>query len=187
MAILNEKNEYTVKTIHLMLTNKCDRDCKYCCNKQYDVYKDVPVITDDELKSCEKLFLTGGEPFQYADPNKFVYHIKKKYPNIKKVYVYINAYELASYLLSNGDLSYIDGLTISIKDKRDFIMFMFMLRYNESVINLPDKSWVYVFYPIDISDLDADKFTIQVRTWQKEFVPAPNSIFRRVKKFPEDK
>ena len=33
--------------MHLLITDKCDRDCKWCCNKQYDV-NDIPVATKEE-------------------------------------------------------------------------------------------------------------------------------------------
>ena len=36
-AILNEKNEVTEKVIHIMITNKCNRNCPFCCNNQYNV------------------------------------------------------------------------------------------------------------------------------------------------------
>lgn len=34
--------------MHLLITDKCDRDCKWCCNKQYDV-NDIPVATKEDI------------------------------------------------------------------------------------------------------------------------------------------
>ena len=49
MAILNERNENTKGIIHLLTTALCNRDCKYCCNKQYDM-NEIPYVTDSELR-----------------------------------------------------------------------------------------------------------------------------------------
>ncbi len=57
-AILNEKNEVTEKVIHIMITNKCNRNCPFCCNSQYNV-SDIPCIEDDELQKAETIFLDG--------------------------------------------------------------------------------------------------------------------------------
>ena len=59
MSKLNEKNEFTKKVVHLLITSLCNRNCPYCCNKQYSL-DDVPYITDEELKETEVLCLTGG-------------------------------------------------------------------------------------------------------------------------------
>lgn len=37
MAELNPKTDATKKVIHLMVTPLCNRNCRYCCNKQYDI------------------------------------------------------------------------------------------------------------------------------------------------------
>ena len=62
MAILNERNENTKGVIHLLTTTLCNRDCKYCCNKQYDM-NEILYVTDSELREAHTLCLTGGEPF----------------------------------------------------------------------------------------------------------------------------
>ena len=46
---LNPRTEKTKKVMHLMVTSLCDRDCKYCCNKQYDL-NSIPYATDEELR-----------------------------------------------------------------------------------------------------------------------------------------
>jgi hypothetical protein len=42
--------------MHLLITDKCDRDCKWCCNKQYDV-NDIPVATKEEYESVNTVCL----------------------------------------------------------------------------------------------------------------------------------
>lgn len=176
MAILNEKTDSTKKKIHLMVTSLCDRNCKDCCNKQYDL-NTIPYVTNAELRDAEVLYITGGEPFKYSNPTVIAEFYKKHYPNIKRVYVYTNARELAVYAtVANGGLGHIDGLTVSIKNEADRFHFE---RYiaNSKKINALYSNMLYVFdglYPKEFG-----KFKMKDRVWQEEFVPEPNSIFRR--------
>ena len=181
MAVLNEKNKKTEKVIHIMITDRCNRDCKYCCNKQYDM-NDIPRVTEDELKKAKVLCLTGGEPFAYACPAKVAQMYKDKYPNVKKVYVYTNAIELDEYLGEHPkeDISYIDGLNVSIKCKNDIEAFrslMFDRRVKSMKSNL-----LYVFseFKGEFPKNKIGNFKIVHRVWQKDFVPADDSIFRRI-------
>lgn len=84
MAILNERNENTKGIIHLLTTTLCNRDCKYCCNKQYDM-NEILYVTDSELREAHTLCLTGGEPFLYTDPCAMAKHYKMRYRNIQNV------------------------------------------------------------------------------------------------------
>ena len=56
--MLNEYNEKTKGIIHLLVTSLCNRICEFCCNKQYDL-NSIPYVTDEELKNCHTLCLTG--------------------------------------------------------------------------------------------------------------------------------
>ena len=115
MSILNERNDNTKGVIHLLVTSLCNRKCKYCCNTQYDL-NDIPYVTDEELREAHTICITGGEPFAFSDPCAFAKYYKYKYPNIQKVFVYTNALELGDYLQTGRKLTYLDGLTISIKN-----------------------------------------------------------------------
>jgi len=177
MAKLNEKNERTEKTIHLMITDICDRKCPLCCNNQYNI-NDIDFVTDDELKNAERIFLTGGEPFAYEDPCKFAKELKDKYPNIKNIYVYTNALELYEYLQRYGKLYAINGVTISIKELIDYNVFEQYLAYNKEVIKL-ESNWIYTFPGFNDIEYPKRFFTKRNREWQADFVPDQNSIFRR--------
>lgn len=162
--MLNKYTEQTKYNIHLLVTDKCDRNCPFCCNKQYDLDA-IPVVSDEEMKIAKRIFLTGGEPFSYTDPCKIARSIKEKY-NVE-IYVYTNAEPLERYLLTN-DLYGIDGLTISIKSKDDERSFE-RIKHNID----PLKNRVYVFPGYHTKEKHAK------RMWQEEFTPAPDSIFRR--------
>lgn len=184
MAVLNEKNESTVKNIHLMVTSLCNKDCPHCCNKQYDLGT-IPQVTDEELRSAENIFLTGGEPFVYSRPNEIAEYLKKRYPNIQKVIVYSGMPEAWEYLLFGEASDYIDGITVSIKERKDLYCFKDIVPLLKNNPNYKSNR-VYCFDERDYEELteldriDTDGFEIFWREWQTDFVPAPDSIFRRI-------
>lgn len=182
MATLNDYNDKTKKVIHLMVTSLCLRNCPHCCNKQYDL-NDIPYVTDEELKECEVLCLTGGEPFEFANPEKIAIYYKKMYKNIKKVYVYTNALELYNFCRRNY-LTYtndIDGYNISIKTKADVEAFYNMKDYSRFGFK---ENRLYVFDELitepTISTMTPYKWVVTQRNWQEDFKPADDSIFRKV-------
>lgn len=158
-----------------MVTSLCNRNCKYCCNKQYDL-NSIPYVTDEELSNAHTILLTGGEPFAFTDPPEIAKYYKTRYPNIKNIYVYANALDLALYLSRTKDsLASIDGITVSIKDVRDRDSFKRII--NDNRIKKLQSNWLFVF-----NDLVPEKpgnFTIIKRKWQEKFVPDSNSIFRK--------
>jgi len=167
--------------IHLMVTDKCYRKCKYCCNKQYDI-NSIPYATDDELKHAKNIYITGGEPFIFSSPSLIARDLKWNYSNIKNVIVYTNAFELSLYLkYVDKPFEYIDGLDISIKNFKDKVYFRHELRENSAIQNLSHNR-IYVFDNL-ITDFDTrgTNFEYIEREWQKNFTPADDSIFRRYK------
>lgn len=182
--ILNEKNEKTVKRIHLLVTDLCSRNCPNCCNKCYSL-NDVPVVTDEELRKAEWLFLTGGEPFEFTNPSAIATHYKAKYPNIKYVIVYGNAADFYKYLTKNkGDTFGIDSVSLSVKDPRDEVAWGMICNM------IFDVDWVSQFYNLrhnityNFTKKILDSFSdwpVVERTWvdYKEWKPNPDSIFRR--------
>jgi len=175
---LNSLNEKTKKVIHLMVTTLCARNCKYCCNKQYSL-DDVPYVTDSELKDCEILCITGGEPFLFSNPCTIGNYYKNKYPNIKKVFVYTNALELSYYLkkYNHNSIYGIDGVNVSIKlpaDKRAFTEIV-----NHYEIQKLTGNRLYVFGKHLIPE-DTGNFEVFERNWQPDFKPADDSIFRKI-------
>lgn len=168
--------------MHLLITDKCDRDCKDCCNKQYDV-KGIPVATKEEFKLVDTVCLTGGEPFKYGEPFVVASWLKSKYPNIKNVYVYTNAAPLFEWLEKNKPaaleyiaFSWLDGLSVSIKTPDDLDAFQILALH--PLIKQLKSNYLYVMnglYP-----LYTGNFKVIKREWQEEFKPADNCIFRRI-------
>ena len=181
MAYLNDKNKITEKKIHLLVTTLCDRCCPDCCNNQYNMDL-IPFVTEEELKNAEEVFLTGGEPFAYSKPDEIAAKLKAKYPNIKRVFAYTNAIELGDYLSrAHNNLWHLDGLTVSIKNKMDYLVFERDIIYDRRVCML-NSNIVYTFSD-DVPGCDnllLGNFIKKDRHWQKDFTPAPDSIFRRL-------
>ena len=179
MAILNEKNDFTKGTIHLMITDKCNRRCPDCCNNQYNI-SDIPVATSKDFIEAKHVYLTGGEPFAYGDPCLIAERLKMYYPNIEKIIVYTNALELYQYLNKN-ELFAIDGLTISIKNSLDAFVFNNYLSKDKRILSL-NSNRLYVFEGFENVECP-DSIEKMIRTWQKEFIAAPGGIFRRAGKW----
>lgn len=180
MAKLNTLNAHTRNIIHLMVTALCNRDCPHCCNKQYDLNQ-IPYVTDEELKDAHTLFITGGEPFLYANPNKIAKYYKTHYPNIKKVIVYTNAAELHDYILHYGELDYIDGVNVSIKTPEDYEKFQYLIYYDQVACLTDNRLYHFLYKTLPVTQSMVDSgFEIIHRDWQADFEPADDSIFRRV-------
>lgn len=176
MNNLNEKTNKTEKIIHLLVTTVCKRNCPYCCNKQYDL-NDIPYVTDEELENAHTICITGGEPFLFSSPCELASFYKYQYPNIKKIYVYTNALELKDYLLKNQEPFYgIDGVSVSIKNTADAMAFE-DIKDNKHINLLPNNR-LYVFN--NLYNKEVKNFDVFQRKWQKNFVPADDSIFRKV-------
>lgn len=174
--MLNEKTDKTEKIIHIMVTSLCKRNCKYCCNNSYNL-NSIPYVTDEELKNCHTVCLTGGEPFAFLNPDEIAFYYKSKYPNIKQIYTYSNALELLQYL-NKYNIQYfqsIDGLTISIKNKKDLEAFEVLINY--PIIKQLTKNRLYIFN--NLIPKAIGNFDVIPRSWQASFQPATDSIFRK--------
>lgn len=172
-----------ITTAHIMVTSLCDRDCKYCCNKQYDL-NSIPYITDEELKQMKHVYLTGGEPFKYSNPCEIADKLLTEYLNIESIVVYTNAKELYEYLDDHRRIYFIDGVNISIKTEEDKNLFEFFL-VNDPQIRSLKHNRVYLFpgyekLKYDIENIYYNDFEFVHRKWQEKFVPAPNCIFRKL-------
>lgn len=181
MGRLNEWNEKTQGIIHLMVTSICDRDCPLCCNKQYDLNTEVPQVTDKELLKAHTIYITGGEPFTFSNPNSISRYLKNRYPNIKTVRVYTGAKELADWLgfdfkPSNNQI-FFDGVTVSLKNQRDVDDFEDYIVNNEQISRL-SSNMLYVFG--DLTPRNLGNFIVKPRVWMEDFVPDNKSVFRRI-------
>ena len=107
-----------MKKLRLLLASKCNRDCKGCCNKGWNL---------DSLKVCEdyegydEIMITGGEPALY--PIKILAickAIRRNNPKAK-IYLYTALPKVNTVDLLNKGL--LDGITLTLHDQRDVVAF----------------------------------------------------------------
>jgi hypothetical protein len=175
------------EVIHLFITNDCDHKCPLCCNKQYNINKDIPVVSIEELQKANTICITGGEPFLKYSACRFLpQSIKRQYPNIQNIYIYTSGHALANYLLGGfGDLLYIDGLNISPKNDTDIRCLNTILNQYYIPFTTLKSNRIYV-YPEHKEAIEKvlNKYhifntEIIYREWQEEFKPN-GDIFRRL-------
>lgn len=173
------------EVLHLMVNNTCNNNCPLCCNKQYDV-DEISVVTVKELQEVETICITGGEPFISYDIYDFLKGLFKQYKNIKECFIYTSGGELdeeAFQLVTIQELFNVKiGLSIGPKSKFDRIV----LRQRNVIPRIINKLYtnrLYCFNNSDRSLIDIySNLNIEIidRKWQEKFVPAPNTIFRRL-------
>lgn len=122
--------------------------------------------------------------FEFCNVDALAKYYKEHYPNIENVIIYGNVKEFADYIfLANGSLNYIDGVSLSIKDKEDLNVWnrsvRDLIQYSGKCTSLIHNR-LYCFMDGEI--IKADKIPTIQRKWvnHKEWKPANDSIFRRV-------
>lgn len=163
-----------MKTLHLMTTSLCDRDCPHCCNKQMNLNR-VKYVSNDDFMKCDAVCITGGEPILYSNVNEIAKKIKTHYPHIKRVYVYANAFEMLRGL---DKTDFIDGFSVSIKCRHD--AFAFRALKNDPRVSTLKSNKLYVFDRLIKEDDIPSGWEYVERKWQERFKPAKNCIFRKI-------
>ena len=141
-----------MKKIRLLVTSKCNRNCKGCCNKDYDLAS-LPIFNDQfyqkNQKNIDMIIITGGEPLLFQ--NKLVDFLIAHH-NYKVKWIVYTAF-VENYSKYTSFMGLIDGLTLTLHEQSDVIpakQFMsdINLHMNKSLI-------LKVFDGIDISSLSA--------------------------------
>ena len=50
-----------MKKLRLLVTDKCNRNCEMCCNKNYNL-EALPRFNPIDIGEYDEIILTGGEP-----------------------------------------------------------------------------------------------------------------------------
>ncbi len=110
----------------LLITEKCNRNCSGCCNKNYDLLSLEP---ETNFKGYDEIILTGGEPMLNTDLLKSAVRDIRNQTNAP-IYMY-TAKTAPCYDLVDILLNHIDGVTVTLHEQNDvepFLMFDTVLR-----------------------------------------------------------
>jgi hypothetical protein len=105
------------KRCRLLLTAKCPNNCPLCCNKQFDLLNEVPIISRWDY---DEFILTGGEPLQF--PNSVIATINNisvitDYMGITpKFYLYTS---ICKPSIWNDLLTYVNGITYTVHTREN--------------------------------------------------------------------
>ncbi len=114
-----------MEKLRLLFTEKCDRNCKLCVNKNFSI-NDLPVV--DHLNYSE-IIITGGEPLLFLDELiGFIKGIRITY----KGKIYLNTAKPPSFNDTEliKILPFVDGITLTLHTKIDVIKFVNYLFFN---------------------------------------------------------
>jgi hypothetical protein len=123
--------------LRLLITEECNRNCKLCCNKNWDLQA-LPVCSD--YTGYREIILTGGEPLLRPDlVRRVVAEIREQ--TDAPIYLYTAKIDDVRTVIDI--LSIIDGITVTLHDETDFVPFKRLNDYLErySYLHyLPGKS-----------------------------------------------
>jgi len=165
------------RKLRLLVTDKCDRKCPGCCNKDWDLSA-LPLATISELKDYDEILLTGGEPFTLLDIIEIARGIKDLSRN-KPVFCYTAC---VKYLfLFRALLKYIDGITLTIHGQEDVFEFLKLQDYLKQVGVVEGKSLrLNVFKGITIPYIEPFWAVKSDMVWIKDCPLPEGEVFKRM-------
>lgn len=108
------------KTLRLLTTERCDRSCEGCCNKQWDL-KQLECFDFDRVNEFDEIVLTGGEPMLFPKKVRYIAtQIKKINPNMP-IYMYTANVRRQRDVIDL--LNVIDGITLTLHENDDIYSF----------------------------------------------------------------
>lgn len=115
-----------MRKLRLLFTEKCNRSCKGCCNKGYDLEK-LPKVTHFNY---DEILITGGEPLLFLEQLKgFIKAVR--IVSKAKIIVYtslVNSwtapYANSGYFWKTNDsifkiIKFVDGITLTLHTQQD--------------------------------------------------------------------
>lgn len=163
--------------LRLLVLPECNRTCKGCCNKNFDLDA-LPVV--ETFKGFDEIILTGGEPM--LDPMVIYQLIKKiRYETTAPIYMYTawreNALELA------GVVARLDGLTITLHTKKDTEPFERLCEMLKRFDLLGQRSLrVNVFSGVSTGNADLTNWQVKTGLKWVENCPIPEGeVFMRLR------
>lgn len=107
----------------VVLTDRCNLTCKFCCMKDKDIYSSFvnqPALLI-AMREYDEIAITGGEPL--LEPEKLIQFIclLKYFNKDAKIYLYTNGRLLQSEIAATLKLAGLTGINWSPKEKPNLI------------------------------------------------------------------
>lgn len=161
-----------MKTLRLLLTEECDRNCPKCCNKKFNL-KSLPVCKD--YTKFDQCCITGGEPMLKPGLIKSVTQIIK---SKKWMPIYLYTAKIDNIEATLSVLFFLDGITLTLHEQKDVEKFTYFNALLPSRINKSLR--LNIFKGIKIPNQDYGKWKIKENiTWQENCPLPKNETFMR--------
>jgi hypothetical protein len=163
-----------MKTLRLLVTKNCDKNCEGCCNKDWDV-DSLPIV---EHFNYDEILITGGEPLSDKNIEKtmnIINGINTLFPKEgRKIYVY------TSNSFYSEILYWCDGITLSIHTQKDLDNFLlrkiWLEKHNNKSLRLNIFKGINLPKKVDLSNWKV-KGNIE---WIKNCPLPENEVFMRL-------
>lgn len=108
------------KKLRLLVTDKCNRRCEGCCNKEWDLHN-LLVCNPEDYGKFDEIILTGGEPMLYPDRVVRTIHDIRREGSAK---VYVQTAKVDDVYETERVLYWSDGMTVTLHDQSDVEPFL---------------------------------------------------------------
>jgi organic radical activating enzyme len=169
--------------LRLLLFSECNRNCKGCCNKDWDL-TNLPKCNSFTNTNYEQILLTGGEPMLHPDIIRNT--VKKIREQTKNVPIYMYTANCEDIMTLTDILDITDGITLTLhtpKDVKTFIEFNnFLNMQHHKVEYLKSKSLrLNVFHGISLKGIDTSCWIIKKdMKWIKNCPLPKDEVLKRL-------
>jgi MoaA/NifB/PqqE/SkfB family radical SAM enzyme len=164
-----------MKTLRLLLFDKCNNRCAGCCNNDWDLKN---LEQEKDFSQYDEIVLTGGEPM--LRPIFVINTIKKiRQQTSVPIYMYTAKVDKPYEVLSM--LHVLDGLTVTLHDA-GYVEYRFK-KFNDLLLKIrPVKSFrLNVFKGVDLTGVDLSMWRIKDNIVWIPNCPLPaNETFKRL-------
>ena len=141
--------------LRLLITDKCDRSCEGCCNKQWDL-QSLPVAGG--FSKYDMIMLTGGEPMLFPSIIKSVVREIRVTNKDAPIIVYTaKVDEIDGFF----DVYYhVDGFTVTLHEQKDVEPWYYirqLILLNEKPMSLR----LNVFKGVELGDCDTTGWIVK--------------------------
>lgn len=163
-----------MKKLRLLFTELCNRNCKGCCNKDWDLYL-LPKVTH---WNYDEILITGGEPFLFGE--RLIFFLKAlRIATNAKIYIYTAKVDEA-HIVAEA-LKYCDGITLTLHKESDSFHYDVLRSYFlQRNVELSNKSLrLNVFKGINYTKDTNWKIRDNI-VWKKDCPLPKNEEFKRL-------